>query len=194
MNTWRRCLKSTLAVVALLTCTAAADVRVVMAPSDTLVQRGATIDVRFVVPVAGATFNGYEAIIAFDPSMVAPEPMTPLDDQQGSLMLSVCNFCYHRYWPPAPGVDSLKITHVTMCGVPHPLTGPGILYRLRFRALQKGETVIRFFRLRFTDGGPHVTPVLTEDARVRISGASTRGRGVVARAHDTWTTIKEFFR
>lgn len=148
-------------------------VRVALTPVDSVIAPGSEFVMRIAVTQAGPAFNGYEAVIDFDPTALSFVPVLPVSQQEGSYMRSVCGNTYHRFHPPA-GSDSLKVTHVLLCGGPT-LTGPGVLYKLRFRAAAQPRTTrVEFRRIEFTNGGPLI-PVLPTNSRISIGSPTDAG-------------------
>ena len=151
-------------------------------PNPMTVEPGAEFDLELWVTQAGASFNGFRAIVAYDTSALTLLPMSPLSQQVGQLMTGACGSSFHRF-RPGPGVDTISV--VLLCnGVS--LTGPGQVYRLHFRAAQALQTtMVRLLpgELKFYDAGIFVNPVHSSDASIGIGmppaavdGAGTGGR------------------
>lgn len=161
------------ALLALAACAAvrpaAAGVQVGVLPATVNVTPGAEFDVTIAVTQAGSPFNGFVAVVGYDPAALTFLPAASIATQQGCLMLGTCGGgcgnTFHRF--TAAG-DSLSITDHLMCDQLS-LTGPGTIYTLRFRASSTAQvTWIRLRRATFYDAGLFVTPVETADARVGI--------------------------
>ena len=140
-------------------------------PADSTITPGTDFVVRLRVTQAGAPFNGYETVVSFDPTV-----LQFVSGQQGSYMIGACPAPpFHVLRNPAPGVDSIKVTNVILCGGLR-LPGPGLLYLVKFHALnQLAPTNVRIRSIRFTDGGINVTPVQTSDAFFWIGNPSGVG-------------------
>lgn len=167
---------------------AAAGVQVGVMPATVNVTPGAEFDVTVQVTQAGSPFNGFVAVVGYDPAALTFLPAANVATQQGCLMLGTCGGgcgnTFHRF--TAAG-DSLSITDHLMCDQLS-LTGPGTIYKLRFRASNTAQvTWIRLRRATFYDAGLYVTPVVTADARVGIGiplsvGDATPAPGLSVRA------------
>jgi hypothetical protein len=102
---------------------------------------GDTFTAYLVIQQADAQFNAFDASVRFDPAMLSFEPGTPLADQRGPLMVSACSNTFHIFGT-AP--DSVRITLSLLCNNTF-VTGPGTIYRVRFRAgLTPGTTALTF--------------------------------------------------
>lgn len=163
---------------------ARAAVSTALLPATQTVTPGSTFSLFFDVTSAGSLFNGFDLVVQYDPSA-----LTLLTDsltaQQGCLMTggcsAACGQTFHRF--TAAG-DSAVANNVLLCNA-FALTGPGHLYRLRFRAsntLQTTSVTVR--RARFYNAGLFVTPVTTANATIGIGvsvgvgdGASTLPNG-----------------
>ncbi len=125
---------------------------------------------------AGSAFNAYDAVIGYDTTALKFLPLSPTSLQQGSLMTGACGNTFHVFTAAA---GQLTINHSLLC---HDLslTGPGQLYKLRFKAIGPVGTItkVRFLPgLQFYDGGINVNPAYPYDATVMIGYAT----GVTAR-------------
>jgi len=159
-----------LALLCLLAQPALADgLHVALLPDSTMnVAAGDTVPIQLCVTEAGAAFNAYAVVVDFDTTALAFLPTSPTSLQEGALMKGACGSTFHVF--KAAG-DTLSVSHSLMCaGIS--LTGPGELYRLRFRAREVvGGTWVRIRHVQFYDAGPPVEPVQTTDAFVLIGGA-----------------------
>lgn len=164
-------MRRTLGAVLLILCLSAivaspsrADVRVAVSPETLSVAPGATFTLELAVPVAGSAFNGYDAVIEYDPSKLTYLPTSPPSLQEGTSMRAACtgsNWLVFR-----SGGDSITISHVLMCANAT-LTGPAQLTVLRFRAsTTPGATWVRLRSAQFYAGGLYVNPSITSDALV----------------------------
>ena len=118
---------------------------------------------------ADAAFNGFAAVIGYDPSALTFLPASPTTAQEGCLLTGGCSAScgnvFHRF--TAAG-DSLSAQASLLCDSVL-LTGPGSLYTLTFRAANTDQTTwVRVRRLQFWNGGVAVNPVATADAEVDI--------------------------
>ncbi len=135
-------------------------------PSSTSVPPGTEFDIYLQVTQAGSAFNAFDAVIGFDPAALTPVSISPLSLQRGTLMTSACGNTFHRF---RQGTDRDTVTLVLLCnGVS--VTGPGQLYRLRFRASSTPQvTMVRLLSgLRFYNAGVNVVPVTPSDASITI--------------------------
>lgn len=132
-------------VAGALVSVAQADVSVSLQPDPVCAQYGATFTVDVCVDSAGSEFNGYEAVIRFDPDYVQAVSIA-----QGALMTGLCG---NTWWHTHVEIDSVFISHVAMCG-PLTMTGPGVLSTITFHALsQSAVTPISFDYIEFYDAG-----------------------------------------
>ncbi len=140
-------------------------VTVALSPSQQ-VAPGAEFDLYLQVTKAGSPFNGFDAVIGYNPSALTLVPLSPVSQQEGSYMTGACGNTFHVF---KPGASSDTITDVLLCnGVS--LTGPGQIYRLHFRASTTAQvTVVRFLPgLQFYNAGIYVTPTTTTNAIIGI--------------------------
>lgn len=146
-----------------------AAVNVALSPADTLVAPGDTLVLTLRVTQPGSSFNGFEVVAGFDTAGLTLLPLDPTTLQQGCLVTGACSaacgLTFHRFEAAA---DSLAATAILLCDQVA-LTGPGALYRLRFRASDTPQSAeVRIRGAAFYDGGVVVGPVTTADAIVRI--------------------------
>lgn len=163
----------------------AAGVHVALTPALSEVDPAEELTLEFTVTEADAAFNGFDAVVEYDPAMLTFLPTAPTSLQQGAIMTGACGNTFHLF---AANGDSLAFTCVLLCSGLS-LTGPGAVYRLKFRAgATLGETPVRLRspRARFYDAGLFVFPVETADAVVRIGNvigvAPTGAPGLSLRA------------
>ena len=153
------------ALVATSSVARAQGVRVAVAPDLQTVAPGAEFDLEIDVTESGSSFNAYDVVLSFDPQALTFLPMSPLDLQEGFYMTGACGATFQRF---GYGDDSLVISHALLCN-DLSLTGPGQLYRLRFRASATPQmTAVRFRHVQFYDGGLYVNPAHTSDATIVI--------------------------
>ncbi len=143
---------------------ARAAVTLAVSPETLTVAPGATFTLTLQVPVTGAAFNGYDAIVEYDPSQLTFLPTSPITQQEGSSMRAACSNTFFVF--SAAG-DSLSISHVLLCNGAT-LSGPSQLCVLRFRASNApGVTWVRLRRVQFYSEGLYVNPAITRDALVK---------------------------
>lgn len=142
---------------------ARAEVRLAVSPESLAVSPGETFTLTLRVPVPGSAFNGYDAIVEFDPAVLTFLPASPLSQQEGPDMRNACGNTFHVFQAAA---DSLSISHVLLCANLS-LTGPAHLYTLRFRASSSPATTsVRLRRVQFYRAGTYVNPAVTSNAQV----------------------------
>lgn len=151
---------------------ASGDVHVAVTPATLTVDGGSQFILDLTVSPAGSAFNGFDITVSYDPAALTLQPMSPLSDQEGCLMTgdcsAACGNTFHRF---ASAADSAAITDVLLCDQ-IALTGPGQIYRLRFRASTVPQvTHVRIRRARFYNQGLFVNPVTTADAEITIVAA-----------------------
>jgi hypothetical protein len=98
----------------------------------------------------------------------------PQAEQEGSLMTDACPNRFHVFNANAQ-LGRISISHVLLCaGVS--VSGPGVVYRLRFQA---GAQAAGATTLALLDGtafylaGNYVTPVVMDDASIQIGGSTS---------------------
>jgi hypothetical protein len=149
---------------------AAAGVHVALSPAIVEIEPDSDFTLDLTITQADASFNGYDAVVEFDPAVLTFVPSAPVALQEGALMTGACGNTFHRF--VADG-DSLVISDVLLCAG-QSLTGPGQVYRLKFHAGPNvGTTFVRLRppRTRFYNAGLYVLPVETADAEVKIGSA-----------------------
>jgi len=131
-----------------------------------IVDPGAVFDVALTITQEGLPFNGFDAVVAYDPAALTLLPFSPTTLQEGDLMTGACPNRFHLFHQGA-GTDT--ITDVLLCnGVS--VTGPGDIYRLRFQASNTAQvTHIQFLDgLQFYNQGLYVNPVISTDLDIGI--------------------------
>jgi hypothetical protein len=146
---------------------AAQGVTAAFVPAATTVTPGAEFELELRVTEAGAAFNGFRVEVAYDTSALTLLPLSPVSLQQGTLLTDACGTTFHRF-RAGVGVDT--ISDILLCnGVS--VTGPGQIYRLRFRAATRvRSTAVHIVdgSLKFYDAGLFVSPVSGTDALIGI--------------------------
>jgi hypothetical protein len=140
-------------------------VHIGLLPRQQYVSPGGGFDVQLWVTEAGAAFNGFDAVVSYDPGALTFQQATPTSQQQGPYMTGACGNTFHLFH--AAG-DSLSITEVLLCnGVLLP--GPGELYTLHFVAsLEPQITHVHIRSAAFYAAGINVEPVTTADDTIGI--------------------------
>jgi hypothetical protein len=163
-------LRLALASVLLLVCVMrvqADGIHAALLPAVVAVAPDSEFTLELTITAADASFNGLDSVVEFDPAALTFVPAAPVSLQEGALMTGACGNTFHRF---AAAADSLNLTDVLLCAG-ESLTGPGAVYRLRFRAgATPGTTFVRLRppRTRFYNAGLYVLPVETFDAEIRI--------------------------
>jgi hypothetical protein len=152
-----------------LCCTApvhAAGVRVAVSPETLTVAPGDTFTVQLRVPVAGDPFNGYVAVMSFDPAAVRFLSQ-PQIAQEGPLLRDSCA-THGTFYSFAAGGDSMTAAG-SMLGNGCATVGPGTLLNLRFTALgSPGVTYIRLRSAVVYNDGNRVKPLVPSDATIAV--------------------------
>jgi hypothetical protein len=153
----------------LLSAPAVAAVNVGLTPPTQTVTPGSDFDVFLDITQAGSNFNGYDAVVSYDPAALTFLPLAPTSSQQGCLMTGGCSAaCGNTFHLFSAAGDSLTVNNVLLCnGVS--LTGPGHLYKFRFHAsntVQVTQVTIR--RANFYNAGLFVTPVVKANCTIGI--------------------------
>ena len=113
---------------------AGAGVTVSLSPAAQTVAPGAEFDV-LVDVTAGSPFNAFDLLVGYDPGLLTPVPLAPLSGQIGPLPKNACAMPFHRFHGSA-GADTANYS-MLCAGVS--VSGPGTIYKLRFRAAATGE-------------------------------------------------------
>jgi hypothetical protein len=161
-----------LSIFALVVSPSHADVDLAVLPANISVEPGEIFDVELTVTLPGAAFNGYDAVVGFDSAALTFIQLSPIANQEGPLMTDACNNMFHQFNVSASG-DTLTINHLMLCAATS-VTGPGVVYRLRFQAGEQ-ETTTSISLLpgtAFFFAGLYVNPVFTWDSEVHISQVS----------------------
>jgi hypothetical protein len=141
-------------------------VKVALLPNSQTVEPDSSFDLSIVVTRAGSSFNGFDAYIGYDPAALTLVPKSPISLQEGPYFTAACGNRFHRF---QQGVDRDTITDVLLCaGVS--LTGPGTIYKLRFKAAHTPQvTKVKFLPgLQFYNEGRFVNPDSSSDATIGI--------------------------
>ena len=134
-------------------------------PREQTVTPGAEFDLVLQCTESGALFNGFRAVVSWDPAALTFVPLSPLSLQEGSYMKGACGNTFHLFHQ---GASTDTITDVLLCNETF-LTGPGQLYRLRFRASNTPQGAgVQFLDLRFYKAGAYVEPVHSTGALIGI--------------------------
>jgi hypothetical protein len=140
-------------------------VTVALLPNGTTVTPGSEFDLVLQCTQAGDLFNGFDALVSWDPAALTFLPLTPTTLQQGLAMTGACGNTFHDFHA---GADTDTITDVLLCNDTF-LTGPGQLYKLHFRASSTPQVaVVRLAGVKFYDAGRYVTPVHVSNAVLGI--------------------------
>jgi hypothetical protein len=148
---------------------ARAAVSVGLTPASQTVTPGTDFDLFIDITSAGSTFNGFDAVVTFDPAALTFVPLAPTTLQQGCLMTGSCSgACGSTFHLFSGAADSLSVSDVLLCNQVF-LTGPGHLYKLRFHASNTPQiTHVNFRSSTFYNAGLFVTPVSSSNATIGI--------------------------
>ena len=139
---------------------ALADVAVSLQPAESCAGPDETFTVTITVDQEGSAFDGYEAVVLFDPEYLEVESLS----QNGMLIQELCGT---TWWYTEVEDSTIFISHVALCGGDS-LTGPGPLSSITFRAAGPfGLTDIAFDYVEFYRSGSEV-PCSWTDAVARI--------------------------
>lgn len=148
----------------------AAGVHARLQPAAITVTQGQEFDVEIAVFQADGSFNAFDAAIRFDPSRLTFVPAANPATQQGSLMTAACGNRFHVF---SAATDSLAASVTLLCsGVT--VTGPGVLYKVRFRAgTTSGPTALTLGpSTRFYRAGFFVDPLEAQSTEVCIDACN----------------------
>jgi len=149
--------------------TAHADITIGLSPANGVVPPGGEFDVMLDITSAGSAFNGFSVVLSYDPAALTFVPAVPTSSQEGCLMNGTCSkACGNTFHQFAAAGDSLTVNDYLFCNAVA-LTGPGHLYRLRFRAVSSPQTTtISVRRASFYNAGVLVAPVHASSASLQI--------------------------
>jgi hypothetical protein len=138
-------------------------VTVALTPTQQVVP-GATFDVYLDVTEAGSPFNGFDAVIGYDPAALT---FVPGSNQDGSYLTDACGNIWHMTF--AVGASAITITDVLGCASVS-LPGPGRIFRLSFQASMTPQvTAVEFLPgLQFFNAGLFVNPANSTRALIGI--------------------------
>jgi len=147
-----------------------------LVPAPDFVAPGATFEVDLEIPVADTTFNGFHAVIGYDPAALTFVPPSPASAALGCLMnggcSAACGSVFH-IWQAAG--DSITVDLSLLCDQVQ-LSGPGQVYRLNFIASDSAQvTYVTTRRVSFYDAGIGVSPGATADSRIVIGSPAAVG-------------------
>jgi len=137
-------------------------------PESTLVEPGDTFSVFIWKDSVDVTFDGYEAVVTYDPAVIKY-----LGATEESVMV---DSCWNRWWVVTPDTGSIFMSHVLMCGGIS-VQGPGALSALTFEAISEGSTAVSVDYFWFTLSGIWIKDVDWHDGIVDVSGLSGVGKG-----------------
>jgi hypothetical protein len=174
-----------LATLVAVTTPALAAINVGLTPASQTVTPGTDFDLFIDITSAGSQFNGFDAVVTFDPAALTFVPLAPTSLQQGCLMTGGCSAaCGSTFHLFSAAGDSLSVSDVLLCNQVF-LTGPGHLYKLRFHASNTPQiTHVNFRSSNFYNAGLFVTPVSASNATIGIGvnvGVGPPGSGSPAR-------------
>lgn len=137
-------------------------------PESTLVEPGDTFSVFIWKDSVDVTFDGYEAVVTYDPAVIGYVGAT-----EESVMV---DSCWNRWWVVTPDTGSIFMSHVLMCGGIS-VQGPGALSALTFEALAEGSTVVSVDYFWFTLSGIWIKDVDWHDGIVDVRDLSGVEKG-----------------
>jgi hypothetical protein len=143
-------------------------------PTGQTVTPGAEFELVLQCTEAGDLFNAFKAIVAWDPAALTFIRLSPLSAQEGSYMKEACGNTFHVF---GQGASTDTISDALMCNNVF-LSGPGPLYRLRFRAATTPQvTSVWFLGLQFYKAGMYVDPVHATGSVIGIGLPAPAGVG-----------------
>jgi len=154
--------------LSLVTTPVSAGASVSVSPESTLVEPGDTFSVFLWKDSVDVTFDGYEAVVTYDPAVIRY-----LGATEESVMV---DSCWNRWWVVTPSSGSIFISHVLMCGG-ITVEGPGALSALTFEAISEGSTAISVDYFWFTLSGIWIKDVDWHDGIIDVGDLSGVGKG-----------------
>jgi hypothetical protein len=163
-------------------------VHAALMPQSQNVAPGGEFDIEIAVTQAGAPFNGFDAVVSYDPSALTFLQASPVSLQRGCLMTGACSAaCGNTFHVFSAAGDSLKANLGLLCDQ-FSLTGPGQVYKLHFRASNTTQvTTLSIRSAAFFNAGVLVTPLTLAGCTVAIgivldAGPAPGGSGLGIRA------------
>lgn len=150
---------------------AGADVNLSILPALTTADPGDTVVVELTIVDEGSAFNAYDARVTYDPQRLLFLRTNPSSLQEGPLMTGACPQRFHIF-TIAPDSTWLQVNHSLLCAGAT-VTGPGVVYRLRFQCRGvEGQTALGFdpAHTDFYNDGLFVRPAHLTGAEVQIGG------------------------
>lgn len=145
---------------------ARAGVHLTLQTSDSIVAVGDTLTLEANIAAVGDQFNAFDLLVGFDSSRLALVPTTPVNNQRGPLVTSACSNTFHIFTPGS----SVETVNLSLLCANTFMTGPGVIYRIRFRALNvMGPTVLRCLPgTQFYRAGVLVNPLVCDSLGLYI--------------------------
>ncbi len=149
---------------------AAAGIHAGIVPLVSTPALGDTVVVELRITTADAAFNAFDASIQFDPARLAFVATAPVSNQIGPVMTGACSQFFHQF---APHSDSVEI-HLSMLCANTSVTGPGSIYRVRFRTIgTTGSTALTCGpSTMFYNGGLFVRPLDLTPATLQVGNGT----------------------
>ncbi|MBP6875952.1 MAG: T9SS type A sorting domain-containing protein [Candidatus Eisenbacteria bacterium] len=141
---------------------AAADVSVSYQPDTLCVHSLQQFTTVLTIDREGSGFNGYEAVVRFDPAKLSVVAVREVPASQGGLMKGMCG---NTWWRTRIEEGSIFLSHVTLCG-PDSIVGPGPLSSITWQALADASVAEVWFEyIEFYYAGRTI-PSVSHDATV----------------------------
>lgn len=113
----------------------------------------------------GDPINGYDAVVGYDPTRLEYLPPSPPSSAEGPLFTGACP---QRFLVVTPTASTVTVSHVLLCSATN-VTGPGVLYQVRFRALTEGRTRVDLLAGSAAyRAGEYVEPLQVEGAVIDV--------------------------
>jgi hypothetical protein len=156
-------------------------VQAALLPASQNVAPGSEFDIEIAVTQAGSPFNGFEAVVGYNPSALTFLQASPVSLQRGCLMTGACSAaCGNTFHVFSAAGDSAKTNLGLLCDQIS-LTGPGQIYKLRFKASNTPQiTTLSIRRAAFFNSGLLVTPLSLSGCTVAIGVVLDVGPAPVA--------------
>jgi len=144
-------------------------VHAALMPANQTVAPGSEFDIEIAVTEAGSPFNGFEAVVSYNPAALTFLQASPVSLQRGCLMTGSCSAaCGNTFHVFSAAGDSLKTNLGLLCDQIS-LTGPGQVYKLHFKASMTNQlTSLSIRRAAFFNSGLLVTPLSLTGCTVGI--------------------------
>ena len=90
--------------------------------------------IEVVVPAADSAFNAFHLVVRYDPAFVVFVPTAPVSAQVGPVVSDACSNLFHQFNAYGDSNLDSTVTDLSLLCSQTFVTGPGVIYRLKFQA------------------------------------------------------------